>query len=258
MKKLIIVVLLLGTTQFTYSQNEFDDFKNISNENLMDSLRESVEVMYRGEFCNIRKYSEKILTHITNCGNGLNKVMNTFDFNDPKQKEKISLYKDFVRYLSESYYQSQEIVKNSKAICDEGSSSFEGRDEKIKKNYSLLRNNIAILNESLEEIEYFLDNEYEVKYRLLEVSAICPESDVKLYFKETSDSKGEWELIETKSSSGTTHDVMFKILKPGYYKIVASPNLIGLDWELNEAVGVVLIGFEKKNIIKKSIECSNK
>lgn len=256
MKKLMIFILLLGLTQFTYSQNGFDDFKNISNENLMDSLREHVESMGKGEFCKMRKYSEKILTHINNCGNDLNKVMNTFDFNDPKQKEKITLYKDFVHYLSKSYYQSQEIVKNSNALCSKDSSSLEGSKEKIRTNYSLLRDNIILLNESLEKIEYFLDNEYEVKYRILEVRANCPSPDIQISFKNELNLKNEWELIESyytpigERSGGA--NVKFKIKKPGYYKIVASPDS---DWELKEATGIVLIGFEKKNIIKKTLSC---
>ncbi|MFY0672344.1 MAG: hypothetical protein JXQ87_03015 [Bacteroidia bacterium] len=257
----IIIILFLGATQFTYSQNEFDDFKNISNESLMDSLRVSVEVMYRGEFCNISKYSEKILGHITNCGNGLNSVMNSFDFNDPNQKEKISLYKDFVRYLSQSYYQSQEIFKNSKAICEEGTSSFDGRDEKIKTNYSLLRDNMAILNESLADIIYFLDNEYEVKYRRLIITASCPNPDIFISYKKELDVKQEWEQVESYYNPMGVRtggaEVEFKIMKPGYYKIVVEPTG---DWslDLEEGVGLVNIGFEKKNIIRKTIECGVK
>ncbi|MDC7997195.1 hypothetical protein [Gilvibacter sediminis] len=257
MQKLIILILLFGTTQLNYAQNEFDDFKMISQENLMGSLGEPVDAIGRGEFCKIQEYSERILSRIDNCGNELYKALGTFDSNDPKQKQKISLYNTFGDYLASSYHKSRKIVENSKALCNGDSSSKEGRVTEIRKNYSLLRSDIDTLNELYKEIENLLDNEYEVKYRLLEISALCPESDVNLYHKvNTSDSEDVWELVETQTSSGTTDVLTFKVLKPGYYKIVATPTDLQ-GWDFKEAVGIVLIGFEKKNIITKSIDCSN-
>lgn len=166
MKKLIAFFILIGISQFTYSQSELDHFKKISQEKLMDSLQMSIDLVpkrngtteYRGEFFDIWKYSEKISDHLSNCVDDFLMLAMSFDLKDPSQKEIIALYDEFIKYILASKLNSDQIFKNSKAICDEGLTTFKGRDEMIIEEFEKLKSNMSNAEKFFEKIVKYKSN----------------------------------------------------------------------------------------------------